>query len=74
MTAYMCNRIATDEGVSYSEALVLVNEMIETIRHELKNRETPLPCRKSAGCFQAKKAPCSLNRKKIPTFSLTPSA
>jgi nucleoid DNA-binding protein len=32
----LCNRIATDEGVSYSEALVLVNEMIETIRHELK--------------------------------------
>lgn len=32
----LCNRIVTDEGFPYSEALVLVNEMIATIRHELK--------------------------------------
>lgn len=31
------NRIVTDEGVSYANALILVNELIETIRYSLKN-------------------------------------
>jgi cell division septation protein DedD/nucleoid DNA-binding protein len=33
----LCNRIVTNEGVSYTDALVLVNEMVETIRYHLKN-------------------------------------
>lgn len=33
----LCNRLVTEEGVSYEDAMVTVNEMVTTIRHNLKN-------------------------------------
>jgi len=33
----LCNRIVTNESVSYADALVLVNEMVTNIRHHLKS-------------------------------------
>ncbi len=33
----LCNRIVTDEGVSYADAIALVNELVTSIRHHLKN-------------------------------------
>ena len=33
----LCNRLVTDEGVSYDDALALVNELVTTIRHNLKS-------------------------------------
>jgi len=31
----LCNRLVTGEGISYADALLLVNEMINSIRHDL---------------------------------------
>ena len=33
----LCNRLVTDEGVSYADALALVNELVTSIRHTLKS-------------------------------------
>jgi len=33
----LCNRLVTDEGVSYADALALINEMIASIRHNLRS-------------------------------------
>jgi hypothetical protein len=33
----LCNRIVTGEGVSYSDALLLVNEMIASVKYHLKS-------------------------------------
>ncbi|MEI6888613.1 MAG: SPOR domain-containing protein [Bacteroidales bacterium] len=33
----LCNRIVTDEGVSYADAISIVNEMVTTIKHHLKS-------------------------------------
>lgn len=33
----LCNRLVTDEGISYEDALSIVNEMITGIRHNLKS-------------------------------------
>ncbi|MCX6283958.1 MAG: SPOR domain-containing protein [Bacteroidetes bacterium] len=33
----LCNRIVTDEGVSYADALAMVNELVTSIRHHLKS-------------------------------------
>ncbi|MCX6287107.1 MAG: SPOR domain-containing protein [Bacteroidetes bacterium] len=33
----LCNRIVTDKGVSYADALAMVNELVTNIRHHLKS-------------------------------------
>ena len=33
----LCNRLVTDEGVSYADALALVNELVTSIRHTVKS-------------------------------------
>jgi cell division septation protein DedD len=33
----LCNRLVTDEGISYADALALVNEMVTNIRHNVKS-------------------------------------
>ncbi len=33
----LCNRLVTDEGVSYADAIALVNELVTSIRHHLKS-------------------------------------